>query len=326
MFDTILVPVDRSTFSEHAIPSAIDLAKRTGAQLHFVLVHTLLGVEVSRGTPVAAMETTFDLEIEREEKSYLEGLATRVHNETGLSVETALLDGEIARTIEEYIRTHEIKLVVMTTHGHGGLRRAWLGSVADRLVRRVSVPLLLIRPTEDEAQRTLAFYRVLVALDGSRLAERALHAASDLFGSTARATLIRVVVPPMGPTTPYLPDAARLNLEEVQHDTALADAYIAAQATKVKGGWLGVDTRVVASYHPADAILRAASAGDADLIVLGTHGRGPVIRAILGSVADKVIRGAELPIFVFPAHALDRENGHDTEQNDSVVMQSFMSF
>ena len=307
MYDTILIPVDRSPFAERAVPHAVAIARKTGAQLHIVMVHALIGLDVVPRAPVT-VETQFEHEIEREEKAYLDALAARIHDEHGLRVRTALLDGTVSRAIEGYIREHAVGLVVMSTHGHGGLRRAWLGSVADRLVRHINVPLLLIRPSGDAPPRSASHFRVLVAMDGSPIAEAALEHATSLFGSGAHATLLRVVVPPLGPQSPYIPDAARLNIEDVEHETALAQQYIATKMDLVRDRWLGVRTRVIASYHAADAILRAARTNEADLVVLGTHGRGPFVRAILGSVADKVVRGSDVPVLVFPAHGVEAAN------------------
>ncbi len=301
MFDRILVPVDRSTFAERALPHAVALARRTGAELHIVLVHAPLGLDIAPRTPIT-VESDFDRKVEFEEKEYLEALAGRLREDDNVPVHTALLDGPVSRELEGYIREHAIKLVAMSTHGHGGLRRAWLGSVADRLVRHIDVPLLLIRPMEGERPAPISHFRVLIAMDGSRIAEAALEQATSLFGSVAHATLLRVVVPPLGPTSPYIPDAARLNVEEVEQETAVAQQYIATKMDAVRDRWQGVRTRVIASYHPADAILRAARTQEANVIVLGTHGRGPFVRAILGSVADKVVRGSDVPVLVFPAH------------------------
>ncbi|MCI0435242.1 MAG: universal stress protein [Gemmatimonadetes bacterium] len=303
MYDRILVPVDRSAFSERAIPHGERIASRTGAELHLVMVHSVAGMSFVPRGPVA-LDTRLDHDLARDEQDYLDQLATRIRDKHDLPVTTTLLDGPLSRTIQCYIRDHDIDLIVMTTHGRGGLRRAWLGSVADRLVRHSHVPILLIRPIDDDTP-AIEHTRVLVALDGSPIADAALERATALFGLHAHATLLNVVVPPIGPASPYLPDAARLNLEEVERETEKASRLLATAADRVCHRWLGVRTRLIRAYHPADAILRAARTEDADLIAMGTHGRGPFVRAILGSVADRVVRGADRPVFVSPAHVIE---------------------
>jgi nucleotide-binding universal stress UspA family protein len=89
-------------------------------------------------------------------------------------IEITLLDGPVAEAIAAYAETHRVDLVVMTTHGRGLLSRAWLGSVADRLVRQLPMPMLLVRPHEtDPADITNppSINHVLIPLDGSELSE-----------------------------------------------------------------------------------------------------------------------------------------------------------
>jgi nucleotide-binding universal stress UspA family protein len=305
MFRNVMVTVDRSPFSESAIPYAATIARRAGGALHVVLVHAVSIPDALRGAPVA-LDTGLDLEIQRAEREYLDQLSERIATEHAIEPKTTLLEGSIAASIDRHARDSDIDLVVLTTHGRGGLGRAWLGSVTDRLIRRLMVPMLVIRPPEQGAAPPDPVFRhVLVALDGSELAEGALLAALSLTGGKASCTAVRVGVPTMGPGSAYIPDAARINREEIEFRNAAARSYLELLATRTRGEWDHFDIAVLTAYNAAGALIEASHEMKADLIAIATHGRGPVTRALIGSVADKVIRGAEVPVLVVPATAVD---------------------
>jgi len=244
----------------------------------------------------------------REEQEYLEALARSLGANYDVTATSELLEGPVCDAIARYVREVDIDLVVMSTHGHGGLRRAWLGSNADRLLRKLRVPMLLIRPIDSitPVDPIDNFKRVLIAFDGSAVAEAAMDAAAELpFADGAHCTLMRVAIAPLLGSA-YLPDAARDNQQALEEKTEAAERYLETIAPQAAGHWPIVDRHVVASYRTAESILDHADRVHADLIVIGTHGRTRLGRAVLGGVADKVIRGADLPIFVYPARALSR--------------------
>src|SRR5690606_20494581 len=155
MYKRIMVPLDGSPFSERALPLAVALAHRSGAELR--LVHVLV--------PLA--NKAF-LESERSEQEYLERLAQKITEESGVRATAVRLVGRQAVGELSYYSAEEgIDLVVMATHGWGGLQRAWLGSVTDGLVREARVPVLAFRPRKKDAPRIdgKALERILVPLD-----------------------------------------------------------------------------------------------------------------------------------------------------------------
>jgi nucleotide-binding universal stress UspA family protein len=296
---TILVPVDRSAFAEAAVPYAALMARRSGATLHFVEVQTLLTAETAPGLPVT-IDAAFVAEIEFQAETWLRDLADRVSKEHGVETRWALLQGAVVPALDAYAREEGVDLIVMSTHGRGGLRRAWLGSVADRLIRHVTVPVLLIRPAEAAMPAAPdAFRNIVVGLDGSPIAEHALDAAMTVAAhGVTRITLARIAVAPLHINSSYLPDAARTQREEEARARQEAEEYLAVVAARIRPGWNDLETRVVTAYQTAGALLDLAATESADLIVVGTHGRGPITRAFLGSVADKVIRGSRKPTLV----------------------------
>jgi nucleotide-binding universal stress UspA family protein len=298
---TILVPVDGSHFAEHALPYGIAIARHTGAALHVALVH--VPTEVSAPAyPLAEVLEARALEDRDREAGYMEGLVERLRS-AGVTVHPALLRGHVSDALSHYVDEQEIDVVVMTTHGRGGLQRAWLGSTTDGMVRHCRVPLLLIRPSDQTREigppGDIAFHRILAALDGSETAERALAGAVRL-GITADATvtLLHVMQPAVPAATPYLPHTIQLTQDEMAAREAHHRGYLESVAGSAALAGREVQTRLMVDYEPAAAVLDVAEADDADLIVVGTHGRGGLRRMLLGSVADKVIRGTQRAVLV----------------------------
>jgi nucleotide-binding universal stress UspA family protein len=303
MFRRIMVPVDGSTFAEHALPYAAHVARLFAAKLELSLVH----VNYEPATADLSLRQAIH-EWERDhrhrEAEYLRRVATRLSGEIGRDVEPVMLSGDVVPALEQEIGRRGVDLVVMTTHGRAGFERAWLGSVADSLVRHIDVPVLLIRAADENApvgpdEGTSPFRSVVVALDGSERAERAIQPALSLVrADEGRMTLVRIIAPRVAATSPFIPHAVQLTRIEIAERTREAQAYIDAKVEELR--LRGVDARgaVIVDYHPAHALLRYAEQCAADLIALGTHGRGPVARLVLGSVSDKVVRAAEVPVLV----------------------------
>jgi nucleotide-binding universal stress UspA family protein len=300
MFTRILVPVDSSTFAEQAVPHAVALAKATGATLYLVLVHEMRPL----GERVATLGSELvEAQLRELEEEYLETLAERIGADLGQAPEIRLLNGTAAPALARFTARNRIDVVVMSTHGRGGLNRAWIGSVADALIRRARVPMVLVKPGDDAAVAPAArFGRVLVAVDGSEPAESAVNHASALCAATGAAcTIVRVVVPPTRVIASRIPDTAAMVHERTESAGREAEQYLHELVERRPDLPESTRTEVVTAYGAADAILDAAESAGADLIAIGTRGHGGAARLILGSVADKVIRAAPVPVLVCPA-------------------------
>jgi nucleotide-binding universal stress UspA family protein len=312
MIRSILVPLDGSVFGEQALPMALALARRAGAALKLLHVQVpFVGLLSDAGD---FLSPQLDEEVGRHARSYLEALTARIAAVSPVPVAVQLLQGEAAPTVRRYA-AETVDLIVMSTHGRGPLARFWLGSVADELVRDAPIPLLLIRP-HDEAVDLRADpvpKHIVLPLDGTPLAEQILPHAGELARLVdAEVTLLRVV----RPVTPNayhhvgasLAEMTEQMLNQIRRMQAAlrqdAQTYLEAIAARLHAQSLRVRTRVAVAEQPAQAILQAASEVDAGLIALETHGRRGLERMFLGSVADKVIRAAPLPVLVHrPTHA-----------------------
>jgi len=171
MYRTIMVPLDGSSLGEYALPLALGIARRAGAQIELVHACAPLGPNVFGAALDAPVLGAARLSQLRERaRSYIDQLATCLSERWEITITTAVLDGPAADTLYDYAHTSGANLVVMTTHGYGPLGRTWMGSVADTLVRRLPMPILLARPHAEaldvlEAVHERVFAHILIPLD-----------------------------------------------------------------------------------------------------------------------------------------------------------------
>lgn len=302
-YQHILVPLDASRFAESALPHALAIAERGEGRIELVAV---FGDEPLTGY-IEAMRTVSGEPPESREKqasSYLDRLVERLDG-ARRGVSSTVLAGDVAEAIDAHARDTGAGLIVMATHGHGPISRAWLGSVADRLLRFSSVPLLLIRPDEaDEPDfgELPAYRHILVPLDGSDRAEEVLDLAVPLGAlHGARFTLVlaspillQVDAPDMAATLPLDPTLVARARDE-------AGAYLERVAERLRKRDIECATAVLDGL-PAEVINAHAAEHGADMIALTTRGLGGLSRLLLGSVADKLIRSAQMPVLVHAIH------------------------
>jgi len=307
MIRSILVPLDGSTFGEHALPTALALASRGRASLQLVHVHQVVPPATVAG--VAVMDD-LEMTMRNEERAYLDGLTRKLREmHPEIEISGVLIEGDVAGALQEQARELGADLVVLSTHARGVFGRFWLGSVTDEVVRMVQTPVLLVRPGSgavDYAQEPI-LHRLLLPLDGTLEAEQVLAPAMQL-GEVlgAEFTLVRVIKPavrfdylPEGGTLDGMTQTALHDIEERQrHQEQEARSYLEGVAARLRARGNLVQVRVVVDEQPAMGILREAEVHEADLVAMETHGRRGLTRLMLGSVADKVIRGGSVPVLL----------------------------
>ena len=176
MLDSLLIPLDGSEFSEHTLPYARAVAKASGARVHLAHVHVPHPPEDLLLNPQFQFEGVdmgeYDQEYRSEEKDYLKGVAKRFQDQTGVEVVEELLEGDVLESIQSYADRASTDLILMSTHGRTGLSRFWLGSVADDLVRNLTLPILLVPPGESGAtiRRLAPFAESYEPVDGKAAA------------------------------------------------------------------------------------------------------------------------------------------------------------
>ncbi len=283
MYRKILVPHDGSAVASSVLPVARTLAQSTHAELVLVRV---LPSDVGHASPPAEKAHHALARIREELVSSVIGVSTYVRY------------GDPADEILETADDLEADLIAMGTYGFRGMDRLMVGSVSDDVVARSPVPVLVNRAG---AHRVSEIRHILVPTDGSPGAALALSGALPIARATgASLTLIRV--------TEHVPDT-RFHVEEageigwnvkVGHDFQEAQRVRAEDSlrrTTAQLNMAGYTARGVARVGvPATAIVDAALEFHAELVVMSTHGRTGAARAILGSVADEVLRRAECPV------------------------------
>jgi nucleotide-binding universal stress UspA family protein len=297
MSRAVVVPVDGSDFAEVALPMGRLLARLTGSELH--LVHVLRTPAVNAFHPEDRL--SLGARIHGQACAYVERLAAGERARGGAVAVGAVIadDRGVAQALSDYAARVDARWIVSTTHGAGGVSRLVMGSVAEGLSRSAATPLIFVRPwdvTGDMASAERRFRWILVPLDGSREAEAALPPAEELARATgASLALVRIV--PAGPFAWAFGDAREAGAPSAAtRSAAEAALYVERVAARVRERGVGTQSWVAANADPAAGILTAAVERNADAIVMSTHGRGAVGRALLGSVADEVLRKTTLPL------------------------------
>ena len=307
----ILVPLDGSALAEQALWVAARLVRQRHGVLHLVTVCLPAG---------ETGETT--QRIHHDLRGYLEAKGEEVATTHGVRHTCEVLHGWPPEALADYVRDKRITLVVMTAHGQSGASPCWIGSVTEALLTRTGAPVLVLRP--DSAPPGAPFSRILVALDGSA-GSNAVVAQAITVGAAepgTEFTLVEIIEPPM--TAPGRPDVHPRSdavAALVRRRDAAAQA-LERRADRLRKAGLAVTSRVVIAEGVAELLNGLATSFGSELIVVGTHSPHPTERLLLGSVADKVVRGAAHPVLVVPVgrapgRAVDRTPRHRTAREAS---------
>jgi len=299
MFRKVLVPLDRSALAEQAIGQAAAIARASHAELDLVMVHEPLSFAGFSDEPWNANQWDDD-------HKYLERIVDELASGASITATHTLLRGDATQLICQRAWDIDADLIVMTSHGRTGFSRAWMGSIADGVLRHSAVPVLMLRPVETPSDRFAAhrlFKHVLVPLDGSSLSADILASASSVARcSAAPITLLRVVQPvPLATIDVDMAYAASAFIPDDEATSRLVEEATREldEVSRRLSDELGaeVGAHVIVAGQIARGILDFAAGHHADVIAMSTHGRG-ASRFLLGSVADKVLRASTLPMLL----------------------------
>ncbi len=302
MYSTLVVPLDGSPVAEQALPVAVSIARRHGASLHLVYAHTTLVQPLQvQGAPL--YDTRFDHDRIRELDAYLARVAERLGGDLTVT-HSVVSGGSAAEAIAEEAGKRGADLVVITTHGRSGFSRVWMGSVATELLRSSPVPVLVARDSEDAATAPRfpegGPSHILVPIEGSEISEAAVDAALRMGGEAGgvRYTLLQVVIT-ADTRLPYDQTFwTPAEQEFLDGQQAVAREYVNGVVERLRGRGVEAEGVVTIEADAARAIIRTAEERGAELVAMSTHARAGVARLMLGSVTDKVIRGAHCPVLV----------------------------
>jgi nucleotide-binding universal stress UspA family protein len=322
MFQHILVPLDGSPFSEIAIPVALELAKRAKGSVRLVHAYGPWARAVPSPEGVIMSEEA-DLALRQIDAKYLADVLNRVAANAPAPVTSELADGFAGPALVDQIASWPADLVVMTTHGRGPLSRFWLGSIADYLIRHGSAPILLLRPRDeaDWAPADLRIGRILATTDFSATADVVLEpvaALAKLYGASIELT--NVVQPLLGypPSAFAFPISATSEVEATTENAAREE--LGKRAEMLRGKGLAVTTKILFGSGVAGALLDGVHESGPDLVAIATHGRTGWRRAVLGSVADKLIRGAGGAVLVVPPPIMAEEIGAPVPVGEGAIV------
>lgn len=298
MYKMIMVPTDGSGFDREAIQVALRVAERSRAKVQLVRVHSTGAFFGMGSSPDAA---TFSVEVLQQERdrilSELYALAAECRNTSDAEIDVALEDGPVPDALQAYASRNKVDLIVISSHGRGGIARLSLGSVTDLLIRRTTIPVLVVKPHASylNPQAGEPFRRIIVPLDGSSLAEQILPEVVALAKvEESELTLLHVLVP----RTSLQKGMSDKKILWWDKDIAAAQAYLFRTAAKLREDGFLTTTDVVVGDNIAQAIADYVGKVRADLVAIATHGRGGISRALRGSVADVVTRTSRTSMLV----------------------------
>ncbi len=288
----VLHPTDFSPSAGTAFKRAVEIARRYGAELHLINVVEQLGDDPIRGALASRVDE--DAFRDRINAEVVRNLRNRAASVPDLNVVSQSLAGtDVAEEILRYADATDPHLIVLGTHGRRGFRRMMAGSVGMEVARRALRPVLLCPedPTlEAEDLRT----RVLVPVDFSEHSRLALAYARRLAHAAGGSIdVLHVVEVPVFPSV-Y---RASIELHFKNTDQLIEPARRELELLNSSIDDLDVDARIEVRYgHVTEQVLQYADESDATLLVISTHGNTGLARFFLGSVSDRLIRSAALPI------------------------------
>ena len=282
MYDNILVPFDGSDGAVEVLHHASEIAHWADATIQVLYV-----ADTTRDSVTVVEGETIDALVREGEDIVDE--AAKTLDTLGVDYDTDIMQGNPVPTIVDYAERYDQDLIVMPTHGREGVSRYLIGSVSEKVVRLSSVPVLTVRMQPDE---TLAFpyENVLVPTDGS---PAATHAAEQFvtFAASLDATVhVLSVVDDAG-----LGSAVQAAIAGADSEQAATDA-VGTVASEAETQGVTDTVRHVVHGTPVEEILDCIESNDIHAVGMGTTGRRGTDRIMLGSVTEKTVRSAPVPV------------------------------
>jgi len=280
----ILLSTDFSATADRALKQAVELAAQHRAEIRILHVVSLENVNP------ANVAHALDDYMAKVEKEVFDDLATRSDaiKTRGLSVATMVVRRPYpVEAILEAISEASPDVVVMGTHGRSGIRKLLLGSVAARIVLEAPCPVMTVAMDAEVAEGEKGFDPILVPIDFNEYSGTAIEAAKALKTPSGRLILEHVVSSPEHPTL-YAGGVTKL----LQLHPELPGLI----GTRLSELYRGPGEMVVSEGSIVEEILETAASKKAQLIVMGTRGLNRQGYLLLGSVTERVIGRAKVPV------------------------------
>jgi nucleotide-binding universal stress UspA family protein len=330
MFQHILVPLDGSSCAEQALPIAAKIARTTKARITLLRIQRLPVEYLSYIGAGGAMVYSEDMTSvdEKEAMEYLTRISQYAMLQS-LVIDKEVVIGEAfpASTLIDSTQRHHVDLIVMCSHGNTGFKRFVLGSVAHQLVRYNIVPVLVLHQEKNagplvEKEPTSRPFNVLVTLDGTEAAEKALQPAAQLSAVLSvpmpgKLHLTRVAEP-VENESEIVEDDVSQNDDAYDYLTRLKKQL---DATEYMGHKLDTSVSILSSKHVAETLIKFVEQKDdqatltIDAIALATHGRHGFARLLQGSITEQIMGHIKQPMLIIPQKA-DMEQ--KTQQKNTI--------
>jgi nucleotide-binding universal stress UspA family protein len=300
MYSRILIPLDGSKTAEKVLPYARFFSGRLKLPVELVAVIDIAAMASHIAAEKARFLDTLIEQGARSSEEYLKGVAKTF---AGVNVKCTIEKGRAEEVIIEKAAGDKGTLVTMATHGRSGLNRWLLGSVAEKVLRGTTTPVLLVRAAEEGATEGEATLKsVVVPLDGSELAESVLPAIAQLAKELKLEVLLFRAY-----AIPYNAYASAegyyaVNYEEIVsslRDEAIE--YLEKKTEAMKKLGVAEVSYLAREGFAADEIISLGRKTPDNLIAMCTHGRSGVKRWVLGSVTETVVRHSDDPVLVLRA-------------------------
>jgi nucleotide-binding universal stress UspA family protein len=281
MYDDILIPYDGSEGAAEILHHASEIAHWADATVQVLYV-----ADTTRDSVTVVEGQTVDV-LEREGEDVVEE-AGKTLETLGTPYETDVVQGNPAPTIVDYAERYDQDLIVMPTHGREGVSRYLIGSVSEKVVRLSSVPVLTARMEPDE-QLVFPYEDVLIPIDGSAAATHAAQHGLSLAASMD-ATVHALSVVEEG-----LLDVD-VGADGEDSGTDAAEEAVDDLVAEAEEDGVAETVRHVERGTPNEVIVDLVESNEIDAVVMGTTGRRGTDRILLGSVAEKTVRSAPVPV------------------------------
>ena len=288
-YKRILVPLDGSPRAETALQPALQLSKALSAEITLVRVVPTLKL-VAPFIQVDLTSKDAHDEQKRLAGNYLKGVQM-LNKDEAVIIKTAVVSGRAGGGVIEYAKENEMDLIVLSSHGGTGIGRWRYGEIAMKLLLNAPCSTLVVRADDDH--QPLQFKRILIPLDGSEDAERAIESTAMMANKMGAETILFRVTAPVQMAVGA--DNAKALTSQIRKQV---ERYLQTVRKRFEGVQPNINTQVETGPI-AHSILAYAQDHHIDLIALTAHGAsGEEAVSPLGGVADKVMRGASQAVLI----------------------------
>jgi nucleotide-binding universal stress UspA family protein len=299
MIKRLLVPLDGSSLAESVLPVAASLAKKINISV--TLIHV-----IEKEAP-EKIHGQSHLQMPKDAVNYLNTIAgLEIFN--GVSMEMHVHEEgikNVSQSIADHSKELNQDIVLMCSHGNSGLLGILYGSIAQQVISLGHIPVLLIHPVKDYVNAKYSFENFLVPLDGNTDHETALNYALD-FAKLCEAKInLLTAIPYSGnmtgkqtPVNRLLPSATSIMMDMIVTDT---EEYLKKIKEKLEQSSLTVTTKI-SRNDPESAIIEEANNINADLIIIGTHGKKGADAFWEGSITPKISKSTTIPLLLIPVN------------------------